>query len=146
MFEAPCPLSITRLSILRLKLNTCGSFTMRNVYLSITRLSILRLKPGANQTRWWGFWYALNNKTLNSEIETSLIYPFDLSIFDLSITRLSILRLKLPLRFASIASEPALNNKTLNSEIETNSSCPRHLRRLSLSITRLSILRLKLSS
>ena len=126
-----------------------GSYGYRD--LSITRLSILRLKhtPQIIRLR-QGIYTALNNKTLNSEIETfinlaeskSPSEPLSITRLSilrlkhgygnrrikmasgegLSITRLSILRLKLcSRRFASreLAWGP-LNNKTLNSEIETS--------------------------
>ena len=87
--------------------------------LSITRLSILRLKPlGASPTD--GFRLSLNNKTLNSEIETySITMTRRCFLSVLSITRLSILRLKLRLLDDRGSHNFSLNNKTLNSEIET---------------------------
>ena len=62
----------------------------------------------------------LNNKTLNSEIETNLLELAHFFDERLSITRLSILRLKhLFLVILPVKIRTALNNKTLNSEIET---------------------------
>ena len=101
LWTSAVALSITRLSILRLKHE---SVVYHSAYenalgLSITRLSILRLKPrlifpmqiSGNIRK------TLNNKTLNSEIETN------------------IRQWRVDTNNALIA----LNNKTLNSEIET---------------------------
>ena len=93
-----------------------------NDVLSITRLSILRLKRRRRPCSAWRE-LALNNKTLNSEIETKYI-PRDLERIGapfLSITRLSILRLKHRNSDRRRSRYGPLNNKTLNSEIETQS-------------------------
>ena len=45
-----------------------------SIYLSITRLSILRLKLSFLFELWGGVPRPLNNKTLNSEIETYALF------------------------------------------------------------------------
>ena len=112
-------LSITRLSILRLKHKLSLNLGSELMFLSITRLSILRLKL------WPRAWRCKSDG-------------------DLSITRLSILRLKHWVPSPSGWKTPTLNNKTLNSEIETWSDPKVAHSGRALSITRLSILRLKL--
>ena len=118
---------------------------MNTVDLSITRLSILRLKRDVGAPPPLSPDRTLNNKTLNSEIETNRADQCLGEIRWLSITRLSILRLKRLhftlikdlhrdlsitrlsiLRLKPVKADPSpiryapLNNKTLNSEIETD--------------------------
>ena len=62
---------------------------------------------------------ALNNKNLNSEIETPKSSHYQGQGSVLSITRISILRLKPNLKGVCVARPSTLNNKNLNSEIET---------------------------
>ena len=140
----PRLLSITRLSILRLKPWYKNGLTEAWFLLSITRLSILRLKhimsfgEGMDET-------TLNNKTLNSEIETSVI-PLIYHLAWLSLNNKT-LNSEIETVKSSVESfgfTYSLNNKTLNSEIETiRFLIPVRIAIIDLSITRLSILRLK---
>ena len=111
-------LSTIRISILRLKLTHTQTFTTL-VTLSTIRISILRLKPldrGNNSLR---IIEAINDKNLNSEIET--IYsavPLG-GNHSLSTIRISILRLKLETIWTPARVHDSINDKNLNSEIET---------------------------
>ena len=60
----------------------------------MTRISILRLKPITCSVQIYAFVVAINDKNLNSEIETVRHAPGYVTGTGLSMTRISILRLK----------------------------------------------------